>query len=458
MPKPSTYIEGPLLNNFYVHPWTQTQYSTRGELFVLVIGQCVDTKNVTQQNVSAHLLNALSHSKEQFFTAISQYSGRHAIIFGTPSAPNIVTDATGMRSVFYAGQGGIVSSHALLVENAIGENILRDKLPFQYGYPGNRTPFLRTKILTPNTYYDIAQNSLHRFWPTAAPTERSTDDVAAEILQAATTAMLNVSRNRPLKMALTAGLDSRVILAVGINAGIDFETYTYGDAENTARDRAFASDLAGRFGIDHTTVPRVPLSKALDQRLSEVTYSPHHKGVTGGLMRFFDNPHSIAVTGNLLEIGRSFYLGRRKEGLAQPVTAEAMTKLHFRAMSANSRRIIEEYGADRYSDVAKIAFQLFIEETKLDRCAAFLDGFDQFYWEHRMATWHGPALAERDFYAEAFIPFNSRDVFAAMLSVKRDERDTSSTFYRLIEMVDPHLLDLPVNPSKWPSKQTTGKN
>lgn len=417
------------------------------------MGQCVSTHDTSEQDTSAVLVDALACSKELFFSLVNQYSGRHVILFGTLSEPNIVTDATGMRSVFYAGQEGIVASHAVLVERALDGSIVRDKLPFQYGYPGNRTPFLRTKILTPNTYYEMSRNAIHRFWPTADLSPRRVEDVADEILDAATTAFINASKGQSLKMALTAGLDSRVILAVGLNSGINFDTYTYGDAENTARDRAFARDLADSFGIRHTTVPRLPLSKRLDQLLSEVTYSPHHKGVTGGLMELFDNPHSVAVTGNLLEIGRSFYRGRRMEGYPQPVTADAMTQLHYRSMSANSRKIIEEYGLERYIDIANLAFQVFIEDTDFHSPAELLDGFDLFYWEHRMATWHGPALAERDFYAEAFIPFNARNIFEATLSVEQEERDNSSVFYRLIEQVDPKLLDLPVNPRNWPATQ-----
>src|SRR5699024_11092382 len=109
------------------------------------------------------LLCALERDDEAFFRELSGYSGRHAVLFGSTTHLKIVNDATGMRSVFYAGQGGVVASHALLVERALGGRPVQDRLPVQYGYPGNRTPYLRTKLLIPNTFYDVTHNTTHRF-------------------------------------------------------------------------------------------------------------------------------------------------------------------------------------------------------------------------------------------------------------------------------------------------------
>lgn len=37
----------------------------------------------------------------------------------------VVTDATAMRSVFYSVDGGVLASHALLVEQALGGEVVR---------------------------------------------------------------------------------------------------------------------------------------------------------------------------------------------------------------------------------------------------------------------------------------------------------------------------------------------
>lgn len=357
-----------------------------------------------------------------------------------------------MRSVFYASEGGVVSSHALLVERALGGESKQSDLPFRYGFPGNRTPYRRTRLLTANTYYDVSHHAVRRFWPLSAPPPQSLETVAADVLERATTGLRQIASQRPVKMALTAGLDSRVMLAVALHSGINFETYTYGRASDTARDRALAADLARQVGIAHTVVPSVKMSNDLRTSVIDANYANHHRSSIPSLAAFINDPSTAAVTANLLEIGRSFYAAARQSGFEPPTTAEAMTRLHYRSLGGG-RREAEAYGRDAYLAEATSAFQEFIDATG-GPAPRLLDAFDQFYWEHRMAAWHGAAMVERDYYAEAFIPFNSRRIFEALLGVPQDERDSSAVFYRLIAMVNPELLDLPINPKSWPAEPT----
>src|SRR5699024_1283243 len=111
---------------------------------------------------------------------------------------------------------------------------------------------------------------------------------------------------------------------------------------------------------------------------------------------------------------------------------------------------IEAFGSEKYREISDVAFQAYIDETDYASTVGMLDPFDHFYWEHRMAAWHGTFLVERDFYGDAFIPLNSRTVFEAMLSVPQKDRDESSVMHRMIELADPSLLDLPINPKQWP--------
>ena len=70
-----------------------------------------------------------------------------------------------------------------------------------------------------------------------------------------------------------------------------------------------------------------------------------------------------------------------------------------------------------------------------------------------MATWYGPAMVERDFYGESFIPFNSHAVFEQMLGVDKELRERNETFIAAVTLVDSRLLSIPINPSSWPSKE-----
>ena len=446
---PGSFTPGPLLPHFHVHPLLHVETAGDESLFVVILGSCVPISG-QDPTPARTLLARLRESEAAFLRGLDGYAGRHAIVYGSAATPKVVTDATAMRAVFYAADGEVISSHAILVERALGGDIERSNLPFQYGYPGNRTPYLRTRLLMPHTYLDLVTASVHRFWPTHAPDERTVDDVARFALDAGANAMREVARGRHVRIALTAGLDSRTVFATALRSGITFRTYTYGRSGDTAVDRAFAQDLAGRYGVRHDVVPTIPNPAVLREHLDEVHYKGMHRPVIQSLMTWFRDPNSIAVSANLLEIGRSFYLGARRSKIDAPVTAEAMTFLHHRRMGGKVKEEIEAFGAEKYRQISDAAFQAYIDETDFASTVGLLDPFDHFYWEHRMASWHGTFLVERDFYGDAFIPLNSRAVFEAMLSVPQPERDKGAVVHRMIELAAPSLLDLPINPKEWP--------
>lgn len=447
---PEGFIPGPLLHNFYVHSWTTVDSATADSQFVVILGTCVPTQNMPNTNAADNLLLALQSSEEKFLELLDKYSGRYAVIFGTPNDVKIVNDATSMRSVFYSKTGGVVASHALLVEQAMGGGVEKSRLPFKYGFPGNLTPFSRTRLLTANTLYSISNREVRRFWPSSAPATLTIDQAAHKALSAATNAMQFLGADRKVKVALTAGLDSRVILAVVLNSNVSFETYTYGDGPDTQRDRVFARDLARLIGVRHHSVPSTRNSAELREALDASHYQAHHAKNVQGLMEYFREAQSIAVSGNLLEIGRGNYTPARKAGIPAPATVETMVNLHYRKMAPRLRKELADFGHDLADEISRKAFSQFVKETDYLSTAGLLDPFDQFYWEHRMSSWFGAAMNERDFYAEAFVPFNSREIFQALLGVSRRERDRAAVFYKMIQMVDDRLLDLPINPKRWP--------
>src|SRR5690625_4347321 len=109
--RPPTFIEGPILPNFYIHPWNRVETSGDSRLFVIIIGNCVPTEPIQLGSVADSLLARLQDSETEFLRALAIYSGRHVIIFGSYGDIRVVNDATSMRSVFYATSGGVIASH-----------------------------------------------------------------------------------------------------------------------------------------------------------------------------------------------------------------------------------------------------------------------------------------------------------------------------------------------------------
>src|SRR5690625_3621745 len=448
---PPTYVPGPIISNFYVHPWATLEVAGDEELFVIVIGQCVPTSSDQHVHSAQALLTALQIGRCEFIRALENYSGRHAIIFGSRDNINVVNDATAMRSVFYAEDGEVVASRALLVEQALGGEFNENDLPFQYGYPGNRTPYMRTRTLTANTYYSMRDNLVHRFWPIAGISPKTVDQAATARLEKSVFALQTVAKDRQVRLTLTAGLDSRAILALSLQSDVLFETSTYGDNHTTEVDRAVAEDLAAQFSLKHTVISSRSTNVELKKRLIESNYSSHHGIWVDALRNYYQDIHDLAVLGNGLEIGRSNSMSFRKHKDSLPTTAEAMAKLHFRRMTSKRREQIQKAGVEEYLKMSESAFRDFIIHTSFDSAATLVDPFDLFYWEYRMSAWQGQAMNERDFYGESFIAFNIRSVLASMLGVPEKERYEDAVVYRMIEMVDPRILELPINPPRWPT-------
>lgn len=232
--------------------------------------------------------------------------------------------------------------------------------------------------------------------------------------------------------------------------GVPVTTYTYGNTYPSKRDRQVGAELASQFGLDHTVVGTPIVDPVMKYRLDEAHFTPHHASWVSALRHLFEDVSDVAVLGNSLEIGRSNYTPQRRNGAPAPVDAESMAELHYRKVGKDVLAEIDEYGADRFWDTSVAAFQGFINDTGYEHTVGLLDPFDQFYWEHRMSTWQGVAMGERDFYGDPFIPYNSRQIYEVLLGASFESRREDAAVLRMIEMVDPGLLELPVNPKRWP--------
>ncbi|WP_432790797.1 hypothetical protein QYM46_02975 [Brevibacterium sp. K11IcPPYGO002] len=276
------------------------------------------------------------------------------------------------------------------------------------------------------------------------------DEVASTTIERAVAGISQIAAERPVRLALTSGLDSRLMLALLLQSGVAFEAYTYGSDWRTALDRAFAVDLAGSRSLPHSVVPASRPSSRLASRLSEASYLRHHFSVVENLMTYFPGQTSVAVTGNLLEIARRYFTPLIRNGAAPPVTPEAMAELYWLKMGRKVRARVENAGRREWFAVVSTIFAEYMDETDFVSASRKIDPYDLFYWEHRMGAWHGAAMNERDFYAEAFIPLNVRNIFDSMLGISDEGRENGSVFYRMIEMIDSTLLEHPVNPEQWP--------
>lgn len=189
------------------------------------------------------------------------------------------------------------------------------------------------------------------------------------------TALRAAAGTRSVKLALTAGLNSRAMLAVALQSGVPIEAYTYGRGQDTLVDRTLAADLAASVGIQHTRAPSVPMTQGLREQLMDAHYSPHHRPAVPSLRAWVDDRSAVAVSANLLEIGRSFFRRRRDAGISPPVNAKAMAELHRSSAGGAGLREIRQYGNDRHLTHSSSALSEYIATSDVAG-ASFLDPFE----------------------------------------------------------------------------------
>lgn len=403
---------------------------------ITIVGLCVGTLEHINDPAS-YLLASLQRSDHAFLDAMDKLCGRYLIIRQRNDEIDFFNDATGMRATFYRSDFSAVASHAQLLTDEAPQAI-----PFRTGFPGNGTPFKGIKILTPNTALTIQADGgrVWRYWPRAPFTPLTPEEAATAALDFAATAIRKIKL--PMRLALTAGFDSRVMLTTMLRSGVPFRTYTYKTYAGV--DIAVGRELAGLAGVTHELVNTAKPEGEIKDALAAATYSNHHHWAVAGLVKWFP-PNEVAVTANLLEIGRCYYSKYKKA--PEPTSAEGMLGLHKFSMRTAKEEIAAFDGS--YDDAVMPYYRDFLESSDYNAPRAIIDPYDQFYWEHRMGTWHGPNMNERDYYAEAFIPFNSRVIFEAMLGVPYDDRKEATTFKAMIA-TNEAMASIPINPTEWP--------
>lgn len=450
---PSGFVEAPVVKNLWVDPWLKVDASTYKGLFVVVLGEASFQRRGLDRP-SSELLKSLLRGEGSFFETLKVLAGRYAVLFGSPSDFSVVSDAAATRSVFYSQNGGVLASHASLVEYILGGSFEKSSLPFRNGYPGNFTPYARTKILTANLMYRVNRNEIVRYWPTTELPECSVEEAAEHTILSAANALKQLANERKIAIAMTAGFDSRLALAAAVKAGIEFETFTYGEkSKDTRVDRMVAQELAELVGVSHSVPPVGKSDPKLAVKLDEANYGSHHKKWVSGMSAHFGNPQIGIVSGNLMELGRGHYTDVESQGLIDASNPSVAAQMYLKRFPKRIKLEIDEtVGLSKYIKIAEGMFAQWLDEIG-GLTPNLLPGVTQFYWEHRMATWYGPAMLERDFYGESFIPFNSHAVFEVLLGVEKSKRESNETFIRAINSVDDRLLKIHVNPKTWPTTE-----
>lgn len=423
---------------------TLTQARSGGRA-VVVLGHLVDTRSWLPQDAAvAAAADALARSEREFLDLTDAWSGRYLLVYGDEGTRWVTTDASGMRSAFYALDGPFVlGSHARLVARIVGapdspivgdyQEVKQVQPPGSVPpMPGRVTPWTGVVALTANQSLDVGTRQLRRIFPRGP---LPTMDLAAA--SAAIAPRLKgqveslVASGHPVALSVTAGRDTRVSLAASRSSRMAIEYFTYrrtGVSRNDW-DVETASSMAAALGLRHRVleVPAVDEQRRLREPLADATITTNGRAYVGAYRVAFA-PDTFHIRSNVGEIGRGYYRrhspGREMDASGRNLTPGMLALLWGHGAPVSSR-VIEAFDdwmqAVGFADVEG------------------MDGLDVLYWEHRMACWHANVVLASDFAFETHVLFNARTILQDMLAVPIEDRVRSRLFRRLATDLWPEL-------------------
>ena len=441
---PKGWIEKKLVDYIlYYDPLNDVDYHVDGDYWVLLLGTAIDIDNNTNNKnfICKNLLSNLRNSEDNFFDYIDSISGRYVIMYRYKGTTKVLSDATGMKSIIYSTSRTIIASHINLVKeitNAEKSEMIKDRWIKEYSgfhFPGHFTPYEDIYFLTPNTFLDIEEKKVERFYPRKPLKTKDSLKVAKEITELVKGQMKVLSKdNEEFIFSLTAGIDSRTTLALFKDFISNTRLFTYykvskrypNGIKSLEIDRKIVGEMVNNLNFNHSFIPLMEDERSNDfnnfsKIMKQNTLLPHSYKLA---KCYIDNlpKETLHIRSNILEIGRSFYRG--VVDLPEGVSAESLTKCY-------SPKAVED------KEILAI-FASYYNIMQMENIYNY-DPYDIFYWEYRMGVWHSQVLLESDVAHDTFIPFNCRRILELLLSVPDQDKQKNTVFKTIIDINWPVL-------------------
>jgi asparagine synthase (glutamine-hydrolysing) len=367
----------------------------------------------------------------------------------------LLLDSFGLMPVFLMREGGgALASNSVQVIRTLLKPSAPDPLGVStmlgLGWASRRHTLLRdVRALAGGATHVLESGRIGtriHFGPADIDRRAGADTSADELAQYMATLTESAVRDiEPVRCAITAGRDSRLLLALLRARGLAGDYYTIGRPEDA--DVVWARALAERFGFPH----RLLVPEEDDPQLDWTRMAAEFIAQTDGLsnlgqlidyLEFASAPESIGV--KLWGIGAE--IGRAGPG-DTPITAANMPLLgHSLAIQ---RRVLA-MKADAYRNLMTADAQQILDQS-VDRFAADrrAEGWhvneiaDLFFTFERVGC-HGATGPRRAAAADdLFSPYCSRRYAEYCLALSPAERYVELPYHRLLSRLAPELYDYP---------------
>jgi hypothetical protein len=408
-------------------------FDGNGHKIGMLIGAPIDLEKLEVLGNEYHIDASLERS-DDLNDFVERYvynlAGSFLFVLSAMGKRRVYLDANGSLSLVYDPQSGIAgaTAAAMLTQLHYRQRFrasLYKELDVDHAgwFTAGLTAHTGIQRLLCNHYLDLDSWTAYRHWP-IAPINVSSDPAStfAKICDRITRSIQTYARAGQTSVALTAGNDSRLLLACCRHMRQDVSFVTV-DAPGAEVDVACAARLAREFGLDHEVLPYKEASAAQADLWRLRT--GHCLGGTNVWMHPSVQPlEGRCFVGGLGgEIGRGFLW---------------LSAQHDTPLSANG--LVARLKLPQNAEVVRAV------ETWLEPVSHYdtLFKLDLAYMELRMSCWGFADSYVKPLQNEVH-PMVSRANYVDMLSIPADLRRNKDIFLDAIRHLWPDVLRAPIN-------------
>jgi hypothetical protein len=427
----------------------EVYHAVRKNKSITLLGYILDPDDAQASNadIIKKLLDNISIANT-FFEFTNDFGGRWILIVNDGENIILFNDAAGLRQVFYtssglskgfwcASQPGLLAEvHNFSIDEQSYEfmNTYEYKNITQHWWPGDTSPYKEIKHLLPNHFLNLRTRSAFRYWPTTALKDISLAEGVVKSSYILRGLIHSAHCRFDLALPLTAGWDSRLILAASreIAYEIFYFTSVYGNATAQSQDVRVPVKLCSKLRLAHDVVRHPESVNEEFKKIYRRNVSTAHDIYCAYTQAIYDKypVNMVCMKGDVSEVTKSYF--RLPEPNRQEITGRDLALL---------------------SRMGKLDFATKAFDKWLFNLEPYnMHVLDLYCWEQDVGNCVAMIQAECDIVHESFSPLNCRTLLTTMLSVREKYRRNPDyqLYERLIKNLWAETLKIPVNPpEKW---------
>jgi hypothetical protein len=288
-------------------------------------------------------------------------------------------------------------------------------------------------------------------WDAFAAPEDGTSD---KLVEATIDLFGEITRGRKVAVSLSAGYDSRALLALALHAGMRPVTGTMGNGKAT--DMKVAAKIATSLGLEHRCV-EIRAEDYLRQAARIVRVTSGTKSAAHWHTHLFATqagyPHNhLHLVGSNGELARTYFLDKGIAALGADGIGRVLRKPFFQTKFGVRRKLpgLALRSFLQPSENDDIAAAIADADESIHRGSGLLRPLDEFYTMQRVRHFIGAGLAALSSVMQIAAPFLDARFVMAAACLRRREKMNGRFHRRLIARCRKELLDFPTDDTSIP--------